>query len=149
MVGAHYTCKYIFDMKENDVHWCTADPGWITGHSYIVYGPLSVGATVLITETTPGYPDPGIWWKLIEEFGVTIFYTAPTAIRMFMRIGEQWPDKYNLSSLRIIGSVGEPLNPEAFEWYYRVIGRNKCPVLDTWWQTETGMHMITTPLVNP
>jgi len=149
LVGAHYTCKYIFDIKDNDVQWCTADPGWVTGHSYIVYGPLSVGATVVITETTPDYPDPGIWWSLIEEFGVTIFYTAPTAIRMFMKVGEKWSDKYNLSSLRIIGSVGEPLNPEAFEWYYRVIGRNKCPILDTWWQTETGMHMITTPLGQP
>lgn len=149
MVGTHYTCKYIFDLKENDVHWCTADTGWITGHSYIVYGPLSVGATVLITETTLDYPDPGVWWKIVEEFGVTIFYTAPTAIRMFMRVGEEWPNKYNLSSLRIIGSVGEPLNPEAFEWYYRVIGRNQCPILDTWWQTETGMHMITTPLGEP
>ncbi|HWQ66833.1 MAG TPA: acetate--CoA ligase [Methanospirillum sp.] len=149
MVGTHYTCKYIFDMKENDVHWCTADPGWITGHSYIVYGPLSVGATILITETTPDYPDYGVWWSIIEEFGVSIFYTAPTAIRMFMRVGEEWPNKYNLSSLRIIGSVGEPLNPEAFEWYYRVIGQNRCPILDTWWQTETGMHMITTPLGQP
>ncbi len=149
MVGTHYTCKYIFDIKENDVYWCSADPGWITGHSYIVYGPLSVGATVVITETTPDYPDYGIWWSIIEEFGVSIFYTAPTAIRMFMRVGEQWPDKYDLSSLRIIGSVGEPLNPEAFEWYYRVIGKNRCPILDTWWQTETGMHMITTPLGMP
>jgi len=149
MVGTHYTCKYIFDIKENDVYWCSADPGWITGHSYIVYGPLSVGATVVITETTPDYPDFGIWWSIIEEFGVSIFYTAPTAIRMFMRVGEEWPDKYDLSSLRIIGSVGEPLNPEAFEWYYRVIGKNKCPILDTWWQTETGMHMITTPLGMP
>ncbi|PKL59862.1 MAG: acetyl-coenzyme A synthetase, partial [Methanomicrobiales archaeon HGW-Methanomicrobiales-4] len=133
MVGVHYTCKYIFDIKENDVHWCTADPGWITGHSYIVYGPLSVGATVVITETTPDYPDPGVWWSLIEDLGVTIFYTAPTAIRMFMRVGEEWPDKYDLRSLRIIGSVGEPLNPEAFEWYYRVIGKSRCPILDTWW----------------
>ena len=149
MVGTHYTCKYIFDIKENDVHWCTADPGWITGHSYIVYGPLAVGATVVITETTPDFPDPGIWWSLIEDLGVTIFYTAPTAIRMFMRVGEEWPNKYDLSSLRIIGSVGEPLNPEAFEWYYRVIGKNRCPLLDTWWQTETGMHMITTPLGEP
>ncbi len=149
MVGTHYTCRDIFDIKENDVFWCSADPGWITGHSYIVYGPLSVGATVVITETTPDYPDFGIWWSIIEEFGVSIFYTAPTAIRMFMRVGEEWPNKYNLSSLRIIGSVGEPLNPEAFEWYYRVIGRNKCPILDTWWQTETGMHMITTPLGQP
>ena len=148
-VGTHYTCKYIFDIKDSDVHWCTADPGWITGHSYIVYGPLSVGATILITETTPDYPDNGIWWRLIEEFGVTIFYTAPTAIRMFMKVGETWPNKANLSSLRIIGSVGEPLNPEAFEWYYRVIGKDRCPILDTWWQTETGMHMITTPLGEP
>jgi len=149
MVGTHYTCKYIFDIKESDVYWCSADPGWITGHSYIVYGPLSVGATVVITETTPDYPDYGLWWSIIEELGVSIFYTAPTAIRMFMRVGEEWPDKYDLSSLRIIGSVGEPLNPEAFEWYYRVIGKNRCPILDTWWQTETGMHMITTPLGQP
>ncbi len=149
MVGTYYTCKYIFDMKESDVHWCTADPGWITGHSYIVYGPLLNGATVVITETVPDYPDYGVWWDIIEELGVTIFYTAPTAIRMFMRVGEEWPNKYNLSSLRIIGSVGEPLNPEAFEWYYRVIGGNRCPILDTWWQTETGMHMITTPLGEP
>jgi len=148
-VGVHYTTKNIFDIKDNDVFWCTADPGWITGHSYILYGPLSVGATVVITETTPDWPDPGVWWKIIEEFGVTIFYTAPTAIRMFMRVGEEWPDKYNLDSLRLIGSVGEPLNPEAFEWYYRVIGKSRCPVLDTWWQTETGMHMITTPIGEP
>jgi acetyl-CoA synthetase len=149
MVGTHYTCKYIFDIKDNDVYWCTADPGWITGHSYIVYGPLSVGATIVITETTPDYPDYGVWWSIIEEFGVSIFYTAPTAIRMFMRVGEEWPNKYDLRSLRIIGSVGEPLNPEAFEWYYWVIGKNQCPILDTWWQTETGMHMITTPLGQP
>ncbi|NYT04884.1 MAG: acetate--CoA ligase [Methanomicrobiales archaeon] len=149
MVGTYYTTKYIFDMKEHDVHWCTADPGWITGHSYIVYGPLLAGATVLITETTPDYPDPGIWWRIIEDFGVTIFYTAPTAIRMFMKFGEEWPEKYNLESLRIIGSVGEPLNPEAFEWYYRVIGKSACPILDTWWQTETGMHMITTTVGEP
>ncbi|MDT8357249.1 MAG: acetate--CoA ligase [Methanomicrobiaceae archaeon] len=148
-VGVYYTCRYIFDIKDNDVLWCTADPGWITGHSYIVYGPLSAGATILITETTPDYPDPGIWWKIIEEFGVTIFYTAPTAIRMFMKFGEEWPDKYNLTSLRIIGSVGEPLNPEAFEWYYHVIGKERCPILDTWWQTETGMHMITTLIGEP
>ena len=149
MVGAYYTTKYVFDMQENDVHWCTADPGWITGHSYIVYGPLSMGATVLITETVPDYPDPGQFWRIIEDFGVTIFYTAPTAIRMFMRVGEEWPNRYNLDTLRIIGSVGEPLNPEAFEWYYRVIGKSRCPVLDTWWQTETGMQMITTTVGEP
>ncbi|MCD4800891.1 MAG: AMP-binding protein, partial [Methanococcoides sp.] len=149
MVGTYYTTKNVLDLKENDVMWCTADPGWITGHSYIVYGPLSMGATILISETTPDYPDPGIWWSMIEEFDVSVFYTAPTAIRMFMRMGEEWPGKYNLSSLRILGSVGEPLNPEAFKWYYRVIGKEKCPVLDTWWQTETGMHMLTTAVGEP
>ncbi|MFA6364467.1 acetate--CoA ligase [Methanoregula sp.] len=149
MVGAYYTTKYIFDIKEHDVYWCTADPGWITGHSYVIYGPLSVGATVLITESTPDYPDPGIWWKIVEEYGVNILYTAPTAIRMFMKLGREWPDKYNLSSLRVLGSVGEPLNPEAFEWFYHVIGRDKCPIVDTWWQTETGMHMVTTVLGEP
>jgi acetyl-CoA synthetase len=149
MVGTYYTSKYIFDIKDNDIYWCTADPGWITGHSYIVYGPLAVGATVFISELTPDYPDAGSYWNLIEEQKITIFYTAPTAIRMFMKMGESWPNKYNLSSLRIIGSVGEPLNPEAFEWYYQVIGKKKCPILDTWWQTETGMHMITTLIGEP
>ncbi|MDD3234656.1 MAG: acetate--CoA ligase, partial [Candidatus Omnitrophica bacterium] len=144
MVGTYYTSKYIFDIKDNDTFWCTADPGWITGHSYIVYGPLAVGATVFITELTPDYPDAGSFWNLVEEQKITIFYTAPTAIRMFMKMGESWPNKYDLSSLRIIGSVGEPLNPEAFEWYYRVIGKSRTPIVDTWWQTETGMHMITT-----
>jgi len=149
MVGTYYTSKYIFDMKDPDIFWCTADPGWITGHSYIVYGPLAVGATVFISEMTPDYPDAGSYWNLIEEQKITIFYTAPTAIRMFMKMGEKWPNKYNLSSLRIIGSVGEPLNPEAFEWYYHVIGKDKIPILDTWWQTETGMHMITTMIGEP
>jgi acetyl-CoA synthetase len=149
MVGTYYTSKYVFDIKDNDIFWCTADPGWITGHSYIVYGPLAVGGTVFIAETTPDYPDAGSYWKLIEEEKITIFYTAPTAIRMFMKMGEVWPDKYNLDSLRIIGSVGEPLNPEAFEWYYHFIGKDKVPVLDTWWQTETGMHMITTMIGEP
>jgi acetyl-CoA synthetase len=149
MVGTYYTSKYVFDIKDNDIFWCTADPGWITGHSYIVYGPLAAGATVFISELTPDYPDAGSFWSLIEEQKITIFYTAPTAIRMFMKMGESWPDKYDLSSLRIIGSVGEPLNPEAFEWYYRVIGKMKVPILDTWWQTETGMHMITTVLGEP
>ncbi|MGB8220010.1 MAG: acetate--CoA ligase [Methanoregula sp.] len=149
MVGVYYTTKYIFDIKEHDVYWCTADPGWITGHSYVVYGPLSVGATILITESTPDYPDPGIWWKIVEEYGVNILYTAPTAIRMFMKLGQEWPDKYNLSSLRVLGSVGEPLNPEAFEWFYHVIGKDRCPIVDTWWQTETGMHMVTTVLGEP
>ncbi|WP_406660227.1 acetate--CoA ligase [Methanolobus sp. ZRKC3] len=149
MVGTYYTTKCMFDLKDNDVMWCTADPGWITGHSYIVYGPLSMGGTILISESTPDYPDPGAWWRIIEEFDVTIFYTAPTAIRMFMKFGEEWPNRYNLSSLRILGSVGEPLNPEAFEWYYSVIGKEKCPIVDTWWQTETGMHMLTTAVGEP
>ena len=149
MVGTYYTSKYIFDIKDNDIYWCTADPGWITGHSYIIYGPLAVGATVFISELTPDYQDAGSYWHLIEEQKITIFYTAPTAIRMFMKMGEVWPNKYNLSSLRIIGSVGEPLNPEAFEWYYHVIGKERCPILDTWWQTETGMHMITTVIGEP
>ncbi len=149
MVGTYYTSKYVFDMKDEDIFWCTADPGWITGHSYIVYGPLAVGATVFMSELTPDYPDAGSYWGLIEEQKITIFYTAPTAIRMFMKLGEIWPNKYDLSSLRIIGSVGEPLNPEAFEWYYHVIGKDKIPILDTWWQTETGMHMITTMIGEP
>ncbi len=149
MVGTYYTTKYVFDVRDNDVYWCTADPGWITGHSYGVYGPLLNGATCLIAETTPDFPDNGIWWNLIEEYGVTIFYTAPTAIRMFMRVGAEWPQKYNLSSLRVLGSVGEPLNPEAFEWYYHNIGNRECPIVDTWWQTETGMHMITTMIGEP
>jgi len=149
MVGTYYTSKYVFDLKENDIYWCTADPGWITGHSYIVYGPLAVGATVFLSELTPDYPDAGIWWKLIEEQRINVFYTAPTAIRTFMKLGEVWPDKYDLSSLRVIGSVGEPLNPEAFEWYYKVIGKDRCPIVDTWWQTETGMQMITTMIGEP
>ncbi len=149
MVGTYYTTKNVFDVKDNDVYWCTADPGWITGHSYVVYGPLAMGATIIITEGTPDYPDAGAYWRMVEEFGVTILYTAPTAIRMFMKLGEVWPDKYNLSSLRLLGSVGEPLNPEAFEWYYRVIGKSRCPVVDTWWQTETGMHMVTTIIGEP
>jgi acetyl-CoA synthetase len=149
MVGAHYTTKNIFDIKDNDVYWCTADPGWITGHSYVVYGPLLIGATIIVTESTPDHPDPGVYWRMVEEFGVTILYTAPTAIRMFMKLGEEWPNKSNLSTLRILGSVGEPLNPEAFEWFYRVIGKSQCPIVDTWWQTETGMHMITTVIGEP
>ena len=149
MVGTYYTTKNVFDIKDSDIFWCTADPGWITGHSYCVYGPLLNGATCLITEATPDYPDPGTYWNLIEEYGVTIFYTAPTAIRMFMRVGEEWPNRYNLSSLRVLGSVGEPLNPEAFEWYYRIIGKDRCPIMDTWWQTETGMHMVTTMMGEP
>jgi len=149
LVGTYYTTKYVFDIKEREIYWCTADPGWITGHSYIIYGPLAVGATVFMTELTPDYPDAGSYWNLIQEQKISIFYTAPTAIRMFMKMGESWPAKYNLDSLRMIGSVGEPLNPEAFEWYYHVIGKDKYPILDTWWQTETGMHVITTMIGEP
>ena len=149
MVGSYFTMKNIFDLKENDVFWCTADIGWVTGHTYIVYGPLCAGATIFITERTPDHPDPGSWWNLIEEQGITILYTAPTAIRMFMKWGEQWPIKYDLTSLRILGSVGEPLNPEAFEWYYQTIGKKRCPIVDTWWQTETGCLLITTLVGEP
>ncbi|WP_457755209.1 acetate--CoA ligase [Thermovibrio ammonificans] len=144
MVGTYYSVKTVFDLKEDDVYWCTADPGWITGHSYIVYGPLVAGATQVIAEGAPNYPDFGRWWRIVEKYGVNIFYTAPTAIRMFMRAGEEWPNKYDLSSLRLLGSVGEPINPEAWLWYYRVIGKERCPIVDTWWQTETGAVMITT-----
>jgi acetyl-CoA synthetase len=144
MVGTYYTQKAVFDYKEDDIYWCTADVGWVTGHSYILYGPLAAGATTFFGEVVPDFPDAGVFWQLVQDVGVTIFYTAPTAIRMFMKMGEQWPNKYNLSSLRILGSVGEPLNPEAFEWYYRVIGKSRIPIVDTWWQTETGMQMITT-----
>ncbi len=149
MVGAYYTTKYVLTLRENDLYWCTADPGWITGHTYGTYGPLLVGGTIFMTEYTPDYPDHGIWWRLIEEYGVSILYTAPTAIRMFMKVGNEYPDASDLSSLRILGSVGEPLNPEAFEWFYHHIGKDRCPILDTWWQTETGMHMITTMVGEP
>jgi acetyl-CoA synthetase len=142
------TLKYVFDLKEEDRWWCAADPGWITGHSYIVYGPLILGATSLMYEGAPGYPNPDRWWALIEKYGITVLYTAPTAIRGFMRLGESWPDKHPMSSLRLLGSVGEPINPEAWRWYYKHIGKERCPIMDTWWQTETGGFMITpTPVV--
>jgi acetyl-CoA synthetase len=142
------TLKYVFDLKEDDRYWCAADPGWITGHSYIVYAPLILGATSLMYEGAPGYPNPDRWWALIEKYGVTILYTAPTAIRGFMRLGEAWPDQHAMSSLRLLGSVGEPINPEAWRWYYKHIGKERCPIMDTWWQTETGGFMITpTPVV--
>ena len=143
MVGVHTTFKHIFDYQEQDVYWCTADIGWITGHSYIVYGPLANGATTVLFEGTPDYPAQDRFWSIIEKYGVSIFYTAPTAIRMFMRWGEEWPEARDLSSLRILGSVGEPINPEVWMWYYKYIGGEKCPVIDTWWQTETGMILIT------
>jgi len=142
-VGTHITTKWVFDLKDDDIYWCTADIGWITGHSYVVYGPLSNGATVLIYEGAPDYPKPDRWWSIIEYYGVTVFYTAPTAIRYFMRLGDEWVKKHDLSSLRLLGTVGEPINPEAWKWYYEVVGGKRCPIVDTWWQTETGMHMIT------
>ncbi len=137
------TLKWVFDIKDDDRWWCAADPGWITGHSYIVYGPLILGATSFMYEGAPNYPYPDRWWQLVERYGITILYTAPTAIRGLMRFGEAWPARHDLSSLRLLGSVGEPINPEAWRWYYRVIGHEKCPIMDTWWQTETGGFMIT------
>ncbi|UQN05139.1 acetate--CoA ligase [Deinococcus sp. QL22] len=144
MVGTYLTTKTVFDLKPDDVFWCTADIGWVTGHSYTVYGPLLNGATVLMYEGAPNHPDWGRFWQIIQKHGVTILYTAPTAIRAFMRQGDAIPAAYDLSSLRLLGSVGEPINPEAWMWYRRVIGGDRCPVIDTWWQTETGAIMLTT-----
>jgi acetyl-CoA synthetase len=138
------TFKYVFDIREDDVYWCTADVGWVTGHSYLVYGPLSNGATCLMYEGAPNYPDWGRFWRIIEKWGVTILYTAPTAIRAFIRQGDEWPKKSDLSSLRLLGSVGEPINPEAWMWYHKHIGQERCPIVDTWWQTETGAIMLST-----
>ncbi len=143
MVGTYSTLKYVFDIHEEDRYWCAADPGWITGHSYIVYGPLLNGTTSFMYEGAPTYPYPNRWWQMIEKYGINILYTAPTAIRGLMRFGESWPNRHDLSSLRLLGSVGEPINPEAWKWYHRVIGKGRCPIMDTWWQTETGMFMIT------
>jgi acetyl-CoA synthetase len=136
------TMLYVFDIKDEDVYWCTADIGWVTGHSYIVYGPLGVGATSIIFEGVPNYPEPDRFWEVVEKYGVNVFYTAPTAIRAIMKNGEDWPNKRDLSTLRLLGTVGEPINPEAWMWYYRVIGKERCPITDTWWQTETGGHLI-------
>jgi|NGEPerStandDraft_6_1074524.scaffolds.fasta_scaffold31244_2 acetyl-CoA synthetase len=142
MVGVATTLKNIFDIQKDDMWWCTGDIGWITGHSYVIYGPLLLGTTTVVYEGAPDYPDPGAWWNLIEKYGVTKFYTAPTAIRHLMRFGNKYPNIYNLSSLRILGTVGEPINPEAWMWYYKNVGKEKAPIMDTWWQTETGMHLI-------
>ncbi len=142
LVGASYTHWAVFDLKDDDVYWCTADIGWVTGHSYIVYGPLANGVTQVLYEGTPDSPERGRWWDIIEQYGVTLFYTAPTAIRSFMKQGREIPDARDLSSLRILGSVGEPINPEAYVWYRHVIGGDRTPVVDTWWQTETGSIMI-------
>ncbi len=144
LLYAHITTKYVFDIKDHDVYWCTADIGWVTGHTYAVYGPLSNGATVFMYEGIPVYPTVDRWWKLIEKFHVTIFYTAPTAIRSLMKFGNEYPKNYDLSSLRLLGTVGEPINPEAWMWYHENIGNKNCPIVDTWWQTETGGIMITT-----
>ncbi len=144
MVNTYLTTKTVFNIKDDTVYWCTADVGWITGHSYIVYGPLANSATSVIMEGVPVYPHPGIWWEYVDKYRVNVFYTAPTAIRMLMRFGDEIPAKYDLSSLKIIGSVGEPINPEAWLWYYKHVGKEKAKVVDTWWQTETGSHMITT-----
>ena len=142
-VGVSTTMKYVFDLKEEDRWWCTADPGWITGHSYLVYAPLILGATSFMYEGAPTFPYPDRWWKMAERYGINQFYTAPTAIRGLMRFGESWVNRRDLSSLRLLGSVGEPINPEAWRWYHRTVGKQRCPVMDTWWQTETGMFMIT------
>ena len=143
MVGTYATTKWVFDVKEEDTYWCSADIGWITGHSYIIYGPLANGVTTLMYEGSPDYPDIGRFWSIVQRHKVNIFYTAPTAIRTFMKWGEEYPKKYDLSSLRLLGSVGEPINPEAWTWYYKNIGSEKCPIVDTWWQTETGSILIT------
>ena len=143
LVGAYTTSKYVFDLKEDDVYWCTADIGWVTGHSYIVYGPLANGATSVMYEGTPDHPDRDRFWAVVEKYGCTILYTAPTAIRTFMKWGEEYPERRDLSTLRLLGTVGEPINPEAWVWYWQNIGQGRCPVVDTWWQTETGMIMVT------
>jgi acetyl-CoA synthetase len=141
-VGTYITTRWVFDLKDDDIYWCTADIGWVTGHSYIVYGPLENGATVVMYEGAPNHPEPDRFWQIIERHKVNIFYTAPTAIRAFMKWGERYPQRYQMSSLRLLGTVGEPINPEAWMWYREVIGRGRCPIVDTWWQTETGAIMI-------
>jgi len=143
LLQAHLTTKWVFDLKDEDLYWCTADIGWVTGHSYVVYGPLSNGASVLMYEGAPNFPEPDRFWSMIERHRVNVFYTAPTAIRAFIKWGEHWPLKHDLSSLRLLGTVGEPINPEAWMWYREIIGKDKCPIVDTWWQTETGSIMIT------
>ncbi len=142
LLGTTMTSKWVFDLKDDDTYWCTADIGWVTGHSYIVYGPLSNGATTIMYEGAPNWPDEGRFWQMVEKYQVNIFYTAPTAIRAFVKWGDNWPNQYDLSSLRLLGTVGEPINPEAWMWYHRVIGQEACPIVDTWWQTETGGIML-------
>ncbi len=142
MVNTYYTSQLVFDLKPEDTYWCTADVGWVTGHSYVIYGPLLNGATVFMYEGAPNFPDPGRFWNLIEKYKINIFYTAPTAIRAFVKWGDEWPKRYDLSSLRLLGSVGEPINPETWKWYHSTIGGGRCPIVDTWWQTETGSILI-------
>jgi len=142
LVGIYSTAKYVFDLREDDIYWCTADVGWVTGHSYVIYGPLAAGATTVMYEGAPNWPEPDRFWRIIEEYAVSILYTAPTAIRAFIRWGDKWIKKHDLSSLRLLGSVGEPINPEAWIWYHDKIGGGRCPIVDTWWQTETGAIMI-------
>jgi acetyl-CoA synthetase len=141
-VVTYITSKWVFDLKDDDIFWCTADIGWVTGPSYVVYGPLQNGATTLMYEGAPNFPEPDRFWRIIDRHKVNIFYTAPTAIRAFMRFGAEWPRKHSMKSLRLLGTVGEPINPEAWMWYRENIGHDRCPIVDTWWQTETGMIMI-------
>ena len=141
-VGTYLTSKYVFDLRPDDVYWCTADIGWVTGHSYVVYGPMQNGVTVLMYEGAPNFPENDRFWKIVDEHKVTVFYTAPTAIRAFIKWGNEWIEKYDLGSLRLLGTVGEPINPEAWMWYHRMVGKERCPIADTWWQTETGAIMI-------
>lgn len=149
MVQTYATTRFTFDLHPDDIFWCTADPGWVTGHSYIVYGPLMMGATSVFYEGSPTLPDPGRFWAIVEKYRITMMYTAPTAIRGLMRHGDHFPRQHDLSSLRLLGTVGEPINPEAWMWYYNVIGRSRCPIVDTWWQTETGAHLITPTPMTP
>jgi acetyl-CoA synthetase len=142
LLGAMLTMKWVFDYKDSDIFWCTADVGWVTGHSYVTYGPLAMGATQVVFESIPTYPDAGRFWKMVQDHKVTTFYTAPTAIRSLIKLGGELPKQYDLSSLRLLGTVGEPINPEAWMWYYNTVGQGRCPIVDTWWQTETGCHMI-------
>ena len=142
MVYASMTHQYIFDYKNKDIYWCTADIGWVTGHSYIIYGPLSNGATTIMFEGVPNYPDSSRWWQIVDKYKVNIFYTAPTAIRALMREGDGPVKKTSRKSLKLLGTVGEPINPEAWMWYYKTVGEKKCPIVDTWWQTETGGILI-------
>jgi acetyl-CoA synthetase len=142
-VGVLQTMKLVFDIKGDEIFWCTADPGWITGHSYIIYGPLLAGITTVMYEGVPDVPNPDRIWATVEKYNVNVLYTAPTLIRAMMKYGKEWPEKHAMPSLRLLGSVGEPINPEAWQWYYKYVGKKKCPIMDTWWQTETGMNMIT------